>query len=132
METTASKVKSGNPLLSVLLPQVFPFLLHGSGDVLECGCGLLLENRCPGLPLKQGGRGQWGLHGTVIDQVVGRQRRPFLRYSVGHLFARAALTLGLDLAKVTAPSSGQVDLDGLQWLACGRVRQSRSSAPTHC
>lgn len=64
--------RSGNSLLTVFLPQIFPPLVNGGANVLQAGCGFFPKDFSSGLLLEQGGGGWRCPHGTVADQVIGR------------------------------------------------------------
>lgn len=85
--------RSGNSLLAIFLPQIFPPLVNSGADILQAGCGFLPEDVGPGLLLEQSGGGQWCPHGAAADQVVGRQRSTFLRYCIRDLFVGGARRL---------------------------------------
>lgn len=113
--------RSGNSLLALFLPQIFPPLVNGGADILQAGRGLLPQDVGPGLPLEQSGGGQRCPRGPAADQVVGRQRGAFLRDGVGRLFAGGAQR-PVDVWCLE-------DADGLKGQSWDGVRQSRPAAP---
>lgn len=118
--------RSGNSLLAIFLPQIFPPLVNSSADILQAGCGFLPEDVGPGLLLEQSGGGQRRPHGTVADQVVGRQRSTLLRYCIQHLFVGGAESL---VWRRVAGLWWLVDADGLKGHSWFRVTQRGATAP---
>lgn len=89
LETASSRVKSGNLLLAVFLPEAFPSLFHSSCDILRTGSWVHLEDLRSGVLLKQR-KGRRGLtHGAVADQLVGCQLGHLVHNDVRRPLGRA-------------------------------------------